>query len=192
MIKQRQLKMTQNTHQTILTERDQADMMMKKQLLLLQLEMIENELKQAELIERLKTTQGTIEQLQTNQTTQEPNTRYNVTQQEPNTRYNVTQQEPNPRHNVTQQEPNTRHNVTQQEPNTRHNVTKQKPNTRHNVPAKCQHNTATDKEEPYSSYFSYCYHGAISWQESVDLLKHCSEGTFLVRDSQNPGFMYSP
>merc|ERR1711936_645486 len=141
MIKQQQLEMTQNTYQTTLTERDQTDMMMKKQLLLLQLEMIENELKQAELIERLKTTQGTIEQLQNNQPNQEPN-------------------------------------------------------TRHNVPPKCQHQ-ATDREdvtnstEPYFSYFSCCYHGPISWQESVDLLKHCSEGTFLVRDSQNPRFMYS-
>ena len=35
------------------------------------------------------------------------------------------------------------------------------------------------------------YFGPISWQKSSELLKDCSEGTFLVRDSQDPMFMYS-
>ena len=35
------------------------------------------------------------------------------------------------------------------------------------------------------------YHGPISWQESSELLKSCSAGTFLVRDSQDPKYMYS-
>ena len=35
------------------------------------------------------------------------------------------------------------------------------------------------------------YHGPISWQESSKLLKSCSVGTFLARDSQDPKYMYS-
>jgi hypothetical protein len=35
------------------------------------------------------------------------------------------------------------------------------------------------------------YHGCLSWQESDMLLERTEPGTFLVRDSQNPGCMYS-
>jgi len=35
------------------------------------------------------------------------------------------------------------------------------------------------------------YHGPISSGESEDLLRECSAGTFLVRDSQDPRFFYS-
>jgi len=35
------------------------------------------------------------------------------------------------------------------------------------------------------------YYGAVSWQESAMLLQHTEDGTFLVRDSQDPRFMYS-
>merc|ERR1719435_394194 len=35
------------------------------------------------------------------------------------------------------------------------------------------------------------YHGSLSWQESAMLLQNSKEGTFLVRDSQDPRFLYS-
>lgn len=35
------------------------------------------------------------------------------------------------------------------------------------------------------------YYGAVSWKESAMLLQHTQDGTFLVRDSQDPRFMYS-
>merc|ERR1711915_1018585 len=35
------------------------------------------------------------------------------------------------------------------------------------------------------------YHGPMSWQESSQLLNNSEEGTFLVRDSSDPRFMYS-
>lgn len=35
------------------------------------------------------------------------------------------------------------------------------------------------------------YYGPISWQESAVLLQDSKDGTFLVRDSQDPRFMYS-
>ena len=35
------------------------------------------------------------------------------------------------------------------------------------------------------------YYGAISWQESAILLQNTRDGTFLVRDSQDPKFLYS-
>jgi suppressor of cytokine signaling 2 len=35
------------------------------------------------------------------------------------------------------------------------------------------------------------YHASLSWQESSMLLQNTQEGTFLVRDSQNQGFLYS-
>ena len=35
------------------------------------------------------------------------------------------------------------------------------------------------------------YYGAISWQESAILLQNTRDGTFLVRESQDPKFLYS-
>lgn len=35
------------------------------------------------------------------------------------------------------------------------------------------------------------YYGSLSWQESSMLLQNTAEGTFLVRDSQDPRFLYS-
>jgi hypothetical protein len=35
------------------------------------------------------------------------------------------------------------------------------------------------------------YHTSLSWQQSATLLQNSSPGTFLVRSSQNPGFLYS-
>ena len=35
------------------------------------------------------------------------------------------------------------------------------------------------------------YYGAVSWQESNDLLEGRADGTFLLRDSQHPGTRYS-
>jgi len=35
------------------------------------------------------------------------------------------------------------------------------------------------------------YHGPMSWQESSQLLNKSEEGTFLVRDSSDPRFLYS-
>ena len=96
-------------------KREQAEVMMKQQLLTLQIEMLENEIKQAELMNKLVATQEIMDNLDN------PN--------------------------------------------------------------------ICENEEGVSSC-DY-YHGPISWQESSELLEDCAAGTFLVRDSQDPQFLYS-
>jgi len=63
------------------------------------------------------------------------------------------------------------------------------------LPASPAFNPMTDRAvlESTQSQLAECgwYHGHLSWQESNSLLQHTAEGTFLLRDSQHPGCMYS-
>merc|ERR1712179_781107 len=54
-------------------------------------------------------------------------------------------------------------------------------------------NESKDSKSAEAPSLTTCdyYHGPISWQDSSQLLSACEEGTFLVRDSQDPNFMYS-
>ena len=99
---------------------EQEEMVKKQKLIALQLEMLQNELKQAELIKRLEDTQKIITNLESSHESKE------------------------------------------------------------SEGAETQSLTTCDY-----------YHGPISWQDSSQLLSACEEGTFLVRDSQDPNFMYS-
>jgi len=38
---------------------------------------------------------------------------------------------------------------------------------------------------------AYCYYGKLSMEEARTLLKHTPEGTYLLRDSSNGGFLFS-
>jgi len=101
--------------------KEQAEVMKKQQLLSLQLELLQNELKQAELRKKLEATQEVI----------------------------------------------------------------------HSLKCSSPSDKVTYKPEAVSVSSCDYYHGPISWQESSELLEDCAEGTFLVRDSQDPQFLYS-
>merc|ERR1712183_287885 len=132
-------------------EREQAEMMKKQQLLALQIEMIQNELKQSELIQKLQATEEKIQNCQTQ----------NNCQTKVETKRKIA------------------HELCQQE------------SVQERVASRM--GSVSTIPESTTSALSSCdyYFGPISWQKSSELLKDCSEGTFLVRDSQDPMFMYS-
>merc|ERR1712142_424909 len=103
---------------------EQEEMAKKQKLIALQLEMLQNELKQAELIKKLEDTRNIINKLQSTSS---------------------------------------------------------------------DYAEAKEKAPEETKSLTTCdyYHGPISWQDSVALLEDCEEGTFLVRDSQDPHFLYS-
>merc|ERR1711892_886628 len=105
--------------------KEQAEVMKKQQLLSLQLELLQNELKQAELRKKLEATREVIHSLKCS----------------------------SPSDKICKE--------------------------------------VTIKPEAVSVSTCNYYHGPISWQESSELLEDCAEGTFLVRDSQDPQFLYS-
>merc|ERR1711874_13967 len=105
-------------HQKEMLSTEQEEMMKKQKLISLQIEMLQNELKQAQLMKKLEDTKEIISNL-------------------------------------------------------------------------ARSSESKETEEPKSLTSCNYYHGPISWQDSSELLQGCEEGTFLLRDSQDPHFLYT-